>query len=278
MINKSTELQKILGPISKELLKVKSELKRQINKISKSQIKVDKIIKYFFKAPGKWLRPALAILSARACNPEFSKHGSNLIKLAIIAECIHSASLIHDDIIDEAEYRRNQKSLSSKFGNKIAVLTGDVVYTYALTLLTDNFEKKIVTIFINCIKKMCQSEIFNLTKTISSYNDYLSVISDKTAELMSVSCQSGAILTNSSKNKIEALRKYGLHFGIAYQLVDDYEDNEVPRTLDSNNIEKAKEYIKQAKDNIKTLNTSEYKSSLENLADFVILKSENNEK
>ncbi len=275
MINKSTELQKLIGPISKQLLKVKSKLKRQINKISKSQIKVDRIIKYFFKTPGKWLRPALVMLSAKACNSRIPKLSSGLTKLAIIAECIHSASLIHDDIIDEAEYRRNQKSLSSKFGNKIAVLTGDVVYTYALTLLTDNFEKKIVTIFINCIKKMCQSEIFNLTKTISSYNDYLSVISDKTAELMSVSCQSGAILTNSNKNKIEALRKFGLHFGIAFQLVDDYEDNEVPKTLDLNNIEKAKEYIKQAKDNIKTLDSSDYKSSLENLADFVILKGEN---
>lgn len=275
MINKFTELQKILGPISKELLKVKSELKRQINEISKSQIKVDKIIKYFFKAPGKWLRPALAILSARACNPEFSKHGSNLIKLAIIAECIHSASLIHDDVIDKAKYRRHQMSLNNKSGNKIAVLAGDVVYTYALTLLTDNFERKVIAIFINCIKKMCQSEIYNLTKKVSSHDEYLKIIRGKTAVLMSVSCEAGAILANSNKNKIDALRKYGLNFGIAYQLVDDYEDNEVPGNFRINNIEKAKEYIHQAKNYLKILDASEYKFSLENLADFIILKSKN---
>lgn len=276
MINKSIKLEEIYKPITKELSLMETTLEKQINNISENKNATRTVMEYFFNIPGKRLRPALVILSAKSCSsqphPQLSTFNSQLILLATIVEFIHSASLIHDDIIDESEYRRDQITLNKKFSNQIAVLAGDLTYTYALSLLANNFDKKIMKTFLKCIEKMCQGEIYNLSKTVSSYKEYLKIIKAKTAYFMSACCKTGALLIDSDEKKVSMLEQFGLNFGIGYQLIDDYVDNEMPDTFEINNIDEAKKYISKAKDCIEILGDSKYKKSLYNLSEFVIFK------
>jgi len=270
-MNKDLKLEDIYSPVSWELNQVKNEIKRKTDQFTTAPIEADKIIQYFFKASGKGLRPALVALSAKASNNKISSNDKKLVSLAMSAEFIHSASLIHDDIVDESLYRRKQRSLNSKFGNKIAVLAGDAVYTYALKLLTENFDNHITGVYIDCIKKMCHGEIQNLSMKKLTYKRYFELITNKTAELMSACCYTGAIYANGRNRKeIKALKEFGLNFGIAFQLIDDYKDKEAPQFLRKNCLKLAHSYINKALFCLRNIKESIYKSSLQQLADFII--------
>ncbi len=269
------KLKKIYSPISKELLHVNLEIRKHLQKLARGQKNVDKIIKYFFSMPGKLLRPALVIFSAGVCNLKISRSNHKLILLGLIVEFIHSASLIHDDILDGSPSRRGQITLNRKFSNQIAVLAGDILYTYSLTQLMNNFDKKFLELFIKCIENMCQGEIYNLNNKITSYKEYLEIIIKKTALLMSAGCAAGAMHITKDSRMISACKKFGLNYGIAFQLVDDHIDHETPETLKIDNMKKAREYIQKAKKCITILKESEYKTNLINLADYVIFRGEN---
>lgn len=285
------ELKEIYQPISKELSQVETELKEQVNSVSENQkfvnpvhqrwAGVNEIISYFFNVPGKRLRPALVLLSAKSVSEHQKPITENLIHLATAVELIHNATLIHDDIVDNALHRREQPSLNKQFGNQIAVLAGDMLYARAFSLLTDELDKKIVRILSRCVEKMCRGEIDELRKPVSSFGEYLKIIENKTAGFMSACCQAGSMLglqgvadlgLRQNAKQVSLLQEFGHNFGISYQIMDDYLDGDSAFTFKIDMLEKAKEYALRAKENIAFFNNSnsKYKESLENLSEYVV--------
>jgi len=275
-------LKQIYQPISNELSQVEIELKNVVENVGQGfSLANYEIINHFFKVPGKRLRPALVLLSAKSVNCGLWTVDSGLILLAVVVELIHSASLIHDDIIDNESFRRGQPSLNKQFGNQTAVLVGDMLYAHAFSLLFGKVDNKIINILLQCVEKMALGELYELQiancelrianhKPQVPFNDYLKIIENKTASLMSACCECAAILVcPEDKKNISALKEYGFNFGMAYQLIDDYLDGDISIDSELNLVEKAKEYAECAKESIKFLADSEYKKSLENLLDFM---------
>lgn len=277
-------LKDIYQPIAKDLSQVEIELKNVVRGFSLAD-NCQQVVEHFFNVPGKRLRPALVLLSAKAVNPELSPVSpseagratlnSELVYLATAIELIHSASLIHDDIVDNAGNRREQPSMNKKFGNKIAVLAGDMLYTGAFSLLTDRFDKKTIKILSQCVEKMCSGEINGFgrdghTRPVSSFEEYLKIIEDKTASFMSSCCQCGAMITGQNEEITFALREYGLNFGISYQLMDDYLDRDSAITFKIDMLGTAREYAIRAIKYLELLDNSKYKEGLKNLAEYVL--------
>jgi Geranylgeranyl pyrophosphate synthase len=154
-------LKEIYQPISNELSQVEIELKNVVRNLgqgfslanSKPKGLPYEIINHFFKVPGKRLRPALVLLSAKSVNCGLSTLDNGLIRLAAAVELIHNASLIHDDIIDNESFRRGQPSLNKQFGNQTAVLVGDMLYTHAFSLLFGKVDNRIINILLQCVEK-----------------------------------------------------------------------------------------------------------------------------
>jgi len=269
-------LQEIYQPIIKELALVETELKNVLFFCGHEGRATDdskQVIEYFFNVPGKRFRPALVILSACAVNYRLSTTGYQPIHLAAIVELIHTASLIHDDIVDDSSSRRGQPTLNKQFGNKIAVLAGDMLYTRAFSLLTDKYDKKIIRILSQCVEKMCGGEINELLpadgKLRTAFPEYLKIIENKTASFMAACCQCGAELNSASKKLIDGLTDYGLNLGMTYQIVDDYIDGDFVNVKDYH-IKKAEEFASKAKQSIKVLKNSIYKEKLFDLVDYIL--------
>ncbi|MBN2542673.1 polyprenyl synthetase family protein [bacterium] len=263
-------LDEIYEPISLELDQVELELDDRLKVVSKYKDIMDKILKYFFEVKGKKLRPALTILASRSLEPTEKLDIDMVNKLGISVELIHNASLIHDDIIDDSEYRRDQLTLNKKFSNRIGVLTGDILYTYALSLFANRVGVEILEILFKCVEKMCKAEIRKLTKSINTLDEYLEHIENKTAFFMAICCQGGAMIANGSESQIKALADFGLNFGIAYQLIDDYMDDDHPVKIECDIPKKAEDYIIKAKTSIGPIEDSVYKQSLIQLADYIL--------
>ncbi|MFY8269473.1 MAG: polyprenyl synthetase family protein [Terrimicrobiaceae bacterium] len=184
---------------------------------------VEGYISYICGAGGKRLRPALALLSAGATGKITPGH----VDLAVILELIHIATLVHDDIIDGAELRRDQPSANAKWGNAISVLLGDVLFAHALKLSTNFSNSDICRRIADAASEVCSGEIiqtqrrFDLKLTTS---DYYRIIEMKTAALFSAACELGAFISESSPSVIGALKTYGTKLGVAYQIYDDILD------------------------------------------------------
>jgi len=174
-------------------------------------------------AGGKRLRPALLLLAAKAR----SYSGARGVDLAVAIELIHTTSLIHDDVIDNADMRRGIRSLNSQWGNKASVLAGDHLYSRAVSILTEDGDLDVVRSIARTVSKMTGSE----TSQSLSENDlnvteeeYMSIIAGKTASLMSCACRVGAMLGGTGSSEIGGLGEYGLNLGMAFQLTDDLLD------------------------------------------------------
>jgi octaprenyl-diphosphate synthase len=268
------EFKEIYRHISIDLARVELELKTQLESGSTIKNSTDEIVGYFFNKKGKFLRPVLVLLSSGITDNCHSEKNESIIKLAASVELIHSASLLHDDVIDGSIYRRKQPVMNKKFGNKIAILTGDILFSRAFSILTENFDTRILKIMSSCIEKMCRAEIIELRKPLTSFDKYLRIIEDKTARFMSVCCQSAAIIKNGDTEVVLALRNFGQNFGIAYQIVDDYLDGDVNFLFDIDLLEKAEEFGALAKENLLFFPDSNYKSCLNNLIDHLMAKCE----
>ena len=214
VFNHMSKLKTIFDPISNELVQVKEELINVLKKAYKQDIFTMKIIRNYFNSPGKLLRPALLILSAKSLENSHPQKNSSLIKIATAIELIHNASLIHDDIIDNSELRRGIKTINKQYNNQIAVLIGDLLYTEALSILVNNFNSKIMAITIKCITQMTLGEVFNLGKSTLSLQDYMRIIKDKTAAFMSICSKIGTMLVCDDDEKINNLERFGFNFGI----------------------------------------------------------------
>lgn len=211
-------LEKIYLPIKKELDRIENELRSQL--LSSEDKFILKVNEYLLDNAGKRLRPSLVLLCAKTNNHWDEK----AIPVATALELIHTASLVHDDVLDEATLRRKRVTINARWGNEPAILTGDYLYFKASSILSQLEVPRISGIVSFAAEMMCEGEIIQTCKTFQldlSEEDYLEIIRKKTACLIAASCEVGAVLSGSSPRIQESLAQYGLNFGIAFQIIDD---------------------------------------------------------
>ncbi|OGR23318.1 MAG: polyprenyl synthetase [Desulfobacterales bacterium RIFOXYA12_FULL_46_15] len=184
---------------------------------------VREIASHLLFSGGKRLRPLLMIHSARLCGYS----GGSEIEFSTIFEYLHAATLLHDDVVDKADTRRGKKTAHTQWPAPKVILTGDFLLALSLDLASRTQQPKIISVIAGITRDMSQGEINQLGKKGKidlSETEYLDIIEKKTAVLIRGACQSGAILANTSKERQEALRQYGFHTGMAFQMADDLLD------------------------------------------------------
>lgn len=214
--------RRIFSLIATELAQVEEEFERQ----ARSNVQViDFIADYLRASGGKRVRPALTILANYAVGGAGGRYNS--IRMATVMEFLHTATLVHDDIIDGAETRRNRPTVNAVYGNETAVLMGDWLYMSAFETSLAERSLPILDILTAVTRKMTEGELLQLQllgRTDISEVEYLDVLQRKTAYLFSACCEVGAILGGASDEQRTALRDYGLNLGTAFQLTDDLLD------------------------------------------------------
>jgi len=214
--------RRIFSLISNELVQVELEFERQ----ARSNVQViDYLGEYLRRSGGKRVRPALTILSNYAVGGDGSRYNS--IRMATVMEFLHTATLVHDDVIDKADLRRKRPTVNALYGNETAVLMGDWLYMSAFETSLAERSLPILDILTSVTRKMTEGELLQLT--LLGHADvteaqYFDVLKRKTAYLFSASCEIGSILGGASEKQQVALRNYGLNLGTAFQLIDDLLD------------------------------------------------------
>ncbi|MCB1024773.1 MAG: polyprenyl synthetase family protein [Acidobacteria bacterium] len=220
--NSANIAKNVFSLIKDEMVLVEAEFENQ----TRSNIQVVNYLGDYIRASGgKRLRPALLILAFRALGS--AQTGENVVRLATVMEMLHTATLVHDDIIDNAVTRRNQTSINARFGNQTAVLMGDWLYMSAFETSLRERSLEILDILTELTRKMTEGELLQLTmlgRTDISEAEYFDILQRKTAYLFSACCEIGAILGGASTEQKKALRDYGKNLGIAFQLADDLLD------------------------------------------------------
>lgn len=214
--------RRIFSLIANELVQVELEFERQAR--SSVQV-VDYLGEYLRASGGKRVRPALTILSNYAVGGDGSRYNS--IRMATVMEFLHTATLVHDDVIDKADTRRKRPTVNSLYGNETAVLMGDWLYMSAFETSLAERSLPILDILTSVTRKMTEGELLQLTlldQANISEAQYFDVLKRKTAYLFSASCEIGAILGGANEQQQTALRDYGLSLGTAFQLIDDLLD------------------------------------------------------
>ena len=251
---------------------------------------IEKNIRDFLNLPSKHIRAVLSFLYIKACGHEIN---DKQIQYQTVIEIIHNASLIHDDIIDEADLRRGEKSFNANFGNHLSVIAGDLILAQALKILAELEIKELQILISDTIKNMCLGEIFQEYSKfkIPAINEYIEKTYNKTGALFEAAlCGTDIISTGSINNNTKEFAK---NFGIAFQIRDDLlnitdnkPDNDIENgiytapviysgntNVSSSGIEKAKgllnNYISNAKINIQDLKESEYKTAIYNLLELI---------
>jgi len=184
---------------------------------------VGDILRGLIGAGGKRLRPLLVLLAARAFNYDLDR----LVPAAAGIELLHTASLIHDDSIDHAELRRGQPTLNSVLPPEVVIMVGDYMFARSAMLAASTMNPRVLAVFANCLGSICDGqlrEIFAARRADVSLDDYQRRIYGKTAALFAGSAEIGAILGDATDKEIDALRRYGGHLGMAFQIVDDVLD------------------------------------------------------
>ncbi len=184
---------------------------------------VENIGHYIIEAGGKRLRPLLVLLSAKSCGYAEQQH----IPLAAVIEFIHTATLLHDDVVDTSELRRGRTTANAKWGNAPSVLVGDFLYSRAFQMLVAIGNMDIMRIIADATNIISEGEVQQLINAGNpdiSEADYYQVIKKKTAQLFEAATHTGAVLSGADRQVAEQLRVYGYHVGMAFQLVDDVLD------------------------------------------------------
>jgi octaprenyl-diphosphate synthase len=184
---------------------------------------ISEISSYLFKNAGKRIRPALVVL----CSRIFGYKGDEHILLAALIEAIHTASLIHDDIIDHSDTRRGQDTVHARWGPNISVLLGDYLYIKTLGLSLHSRHREVTQLFTDTSAQMIEGELneYHMSGNLSlTEEDYLDNINKKTASLFSASCLLGAILGDASKEEKELISGFGTSLGLTFQIIDDLLD------------------------------------------------------
>jgi octaprenyl-diphosphate synthase len=214
------DLNQLQNPVIKELNDFNYFFKDQLT--SEKRI-LDYALRFILSQKGKKIRPLLVLLSAKLCGDITARgyRGASLVEL------LHTATLVHDDVVDEAEKRRGLPSLNKIWGNKISVLVGDFLLSKGLMIAVENNDFDLLKTITNTVKRMSEGELLQIYKAKKLDIDeetYFKIISDKTASLLSTCCEIGARSSTEDLIKIEALKFYGEYLGIAFQIKDDILD------------------------------------------------------
>lgn len=234
------DLLDILKPTLPSMLEVEDRLTTDL---ASRHEKIAEIILHVSRFKGKRFRPALLLLSAQSCGRLVPQH----LDLAVVVELVHIATLIHDDIIDEATVRRYVSSVNSIWGREISILLGDYIWSRGFTILASMDSQLSTYIMSQTVNVMCEGELIQLQRRYDltlSEEDYIDIIERKTASLCATSCRLGAMFAGANRKIQEALTCYGLKVGLAFQIVDDCLDiigteDEVGKSL-STDIQKGK--------------------------------------
>ena len=184
---------------------------------------VERIAHHIVESGGKRLRPLLVLLAANACGYRGNKH----IPLAAVIEFIHTATLLHDDVVDHSELRRGKSTANANWGNAPSVLVGDFLYSRAFQIMVEIGSMDVMNVISHATTIIAEGEVMQLLNQRNpdlGEEAYLQVVLGKTAMLFEAATEVGAILAQASDNDREAMRLYGRHLGIAFQIVDDLLD------------------------------------------------------
>ncbi|HHT9119359.1 MAG TPA: polyprenyl synthetase family protein [Candidatus Hypogeohydataceae bacterium YC41] len=207
----------ILKPVLPSMLEVEERLTTDL---STRHEKIAEIILHVSRFKGKRFRPVLLLLSAQSCGKLVPQH----LDLAVVVELVHIATLIHDDVIDEATVRRHVPSVNSIWGREISILLGDYIWSRGFTILASMDSQLSTYIMSQTVNIMCEGELIQLQRRYDlnlSEEDYMDIIEKKTASLCATSCRLGAMFAGANRKIQEALTRYGLKVGLAFQIVDD---------------------------------------------------------
>lgn len=223
-------LKDIKSPIASEM----DEFEKKFRASMKTKVLLlDKIMSYIVKRKGKQMRPMFVFLSAGTCGQisDSTYRGASLIEL------LHTATLVHDDVVDDANYRRGFFSVNALWKNKIAVLVGDYLLSRGLLLSVDNEDYDLLKIVSTAVKEMSEGELLQMEKARQldiTEDIYYKIIRQKTASLIASCCGVGASSTGSKNGKVEKMRAFGEKVGMAFQIKDDlfdYGDSEIGKPL-----------------------------------------------
>ncbi len=259
-------MNNIFTPIKDDLDRFERLINDFLTKVNNDKVREN--YKTFFKARGKYLRPSLLFIATGITAGDRRHFDDKLYGLGLILELLHSASLIHDDIVDEDYERRGEETVNQVFGNKIAVLAGDTLFSYAFREATLNYDRAYNVPITNLALNMCMAELEQANE-VTSKDGYFQVIRGKTAEFMSVACELGARYGQGSEETISKMAELGLYIGMTYQMVDDFIDKD-PNAMAFITESDIDTYYNKATAIMATIDQSEYLDSLKMLLSYII--------
>lgn len=184
-------------------------------------------VQYSLLGGGKYLRPVVTLLCAQASKSQTQAEIHQAVEASAVAEMIHVATLLHDDVIDGSELRRGRKTVRAQWGNKISVLSGDYLLAQASVKLAKLGNPRLVSIFAHVLADLCDGEVEQMHSSYhldTSWDSYYRKTMCKTASLFSAGCESAGVINGLPEAQIQALKSYGHYFGIAFQVADDLLD------------------------------------------------------
>jgi octaprenyl-diphosphate synthase len=196
-----------------------------VNRLDSNVDLISQMSQYIINSGGKRIRPLLLLLCARATNYKGDYHHS----MAVVIELIHTATLLHDDVVDSSSTRRGQETANELWGNAPSVLVGDFLYSRAFEIMVEPNSMQIMKILSKATNQISEGEVLhllNIKNAKVSESEYFEVIERKTACLFKAACQIAGILSESNQNIIDGLGSFGMHLGNAFQIIDDTLDYE----------------------------------------------------
>jgi octaprenyl-diphosphate synthase len=209
--------ERVAGLIGTDLERVEAEIRRELDS---PVALIQEMGGYIAGAGGKRLRPMLLLLAARLAGYA----GPRGVRLACVVEMLHTATLIHDDVVDQAPLRRGRPSANAQWGDDASVLVGDHLYSKSFAMLVRDNDRGVMETLARSTVSMTEAEVFQLElkrSGVTTEADYLRIITQKTASFMSACCRIGALLGGVSAGQVDALTQYGLDIGVAFQISDD---------------------------------------------------------
>lgn len=214
------DIERIRAPITDDLQAVNALIRRQLHS---DVALINQLAGYIIDSGGKRLRPVTVLLAAHACGYSSSAH----IDAAAIVEFIHTATLLHDDVVDESSLRRGRETANAIWGNQASVLVGDFLYSRAFQMMVSIGSMRVMEILADTTNTIAEGEVLQLLNCHdpdTTEERYMAVIHCKTAKLFEAAAQLGAVLAGRTHDEEQALAGYGIHLGTAFQLIDDVLD------------------------------------------------------
>ncbi|GAA6139989.1 octaprenyl diphosphate synthase [Arenicella sp. 4NH20-0111] len=218
------DIKSIIDLVSNDMTEVTQTIG---NNLDSNVALINQLGAYIVQAGGKRLRPVALLLAAKAANPEETEVSKDQVLLAAIIEFIHTATLLHDDVVDESEMRRGRETANEVFGNAASVLVGDYLYSRSFQMMVDVGSMRVMEILSRTTNQIAEGEVMQLINCGSAETteqQYMDTIQSKTAILFEAATQLGGVITKQARPVEDALAQYGLHLGTAFQLVDDILD------------------------------------------------------